>query len=86
MLKFGNKKRNLLYRKIKRVYSFGRANKSLHIHPGDFFFGDESGVITIPKELFTQVMNTTLAIKIKESNIIEALNAGKTLAQIIGLK
>ncbi|WP_220607845.1 RraA family protein [Methanobrevibacter oralis] len=60
--------------------------EDVEIHPGDFFFGDESGVITIPKELFTQVMNTTLAIKIKESNIIEALNAGKTLAQIIGLK
>ena len=29
MLKFGNKKRNLLYRKIKRFYSSGRANKSL---------------------------------------------------------
>lgn len=58
----------------------------IKINLGDFFFGDESGVVVISKELFTQVMNATLSIKIKESNIIGYLNDGKSLAQIIGLK
>lgn len=56
------------------------------INPGDFFFGDENGVVVIPKELFTKTMIATLAVKVKESIIINDIASGKTLAQIVGLK
>lgn len=56
------------------------------INPGDFFFGDENGVVVIPKELFTKTMVATLGVKIKEAKIIYDISDGKTLAQIVGLK
>ncbi len=56
------------------------------INPGDFFFGDESGIVVIPKELFNQTMTATLSVKIKEANIIDDIDGGKTLAEIVGLK
>ena len=56
------------------------------INPGDFFFGDENGIVVIPKELFTKTMAATLAVKLKESNIIDDISTGRTLAQIVGLK
>ncbi len=56
------------------------------IQPGDFFYGDETGVVIIPQSLFKKVMNQTLAIKIKELGIIDAINNGKTLSQAAGLK
>lgn len=56
------------------------------INPGDFFIGDESGTVVIPKDLFTKTMVAALEVKIKESNIIDDLGDGKTLAEIAGLK
>ena len=56
------------------------------IQPGDFFYGDETGVVIIPQSLFKQVMTQTLAIKVKELGIIDAINGGKTLSQAAGLK
>ena len=56
------------------------------INPGDFFFGDENGVVVISKELFTKTMIATLAVKVKESMIIDDISHGRTLAQIVGLK
>ena len=69
----------------------GTLNESIEvdgveINPGDFFIGDESGVVVIPKEMFSQTMAATLAVKVKESNIIKAIDDGKTLAEIVGLK
>lgn len=58
----------------------------VQIRPGDFFIGDESGVVVIPQELFAQTMDATLAVKIKESKIIDSIDAGMTLAEIVGLK
>lgn len=68
----------------------GSLNESLDIdgfkvNPGDFFFGDESGIVIIPKELFAKTMAASLAVKIKESNIIRDIADGKTLAEIVGL-
>ena len=60
--------------------------EGIRINPGDFFIGDESGIVVIPKELFTKTMAATLEVKIKESNIIDAIDDGKTLAEIVGLK
>jgi 3-hexulose-6-phosphate synthase len=60
--------------------------EGVKINPGDFFFGDESGIVIIPKELFSKVMAQVLLVKIKETGIIEDINSGKTLAEILGLK
>ena len=60
--------------------------EDLKINPGDFFIGDESGVVVIPSELFAQTMQAALEVKVKEANIIDAIGRGKTLAQIVGLK
>ena len=56
------------------------------INPGDFFIGDESGIVVIPQELFTKTMVAALEVKIKESNIINEIDDGKSLAEIVGLK
>lgn len=56
------------------------------INPGDFFFGDESGIIVIPKELFTKVMLSALGVKLKESAIIKKLAEGITLGQVADLR
>lgn len=69
----------------------GTLNESIEIegvviNPGDFFIGDESGIVVIPQELFVQTMVATLGVKIKESNIINDIASGKTLGEIVGLK
>lgn len=60
--------------------------EGIEINPGDFFIGDESGIVVIPQELFAKTMVATLAVKIKESNIIDDIANGKTLGEIVGLK
>lgn len=56
------------------------------IENGDFFFGDESGAVIIPKSLFSKTMAMSLEVKLKESNIIKNLACGMTLSEITGLK
>ncbi|WP_407374296.1 RraA family protein [Methanobrevibacter sp.] len=56
------------------------------INPGDFLFGDESGIVIIPQQLFAEVMVQALGVKIKETSIIKDISRGKTLAEIAGLK
>ncbi|MGL6299059.1 MAG: RraA family protein [Methanobacteriaceae archaeon] len=53
---------------------------------GDFIFADINGVVVIPKEIFMDVISKTLDIKIKELNIINQLNNGKSLSEIVGLR
>ena len=60
--------------------------ENIKINPGDFFIGDESGVVVIPQELFNETMIAALGIKVKESNIIKDIGDGKTLAEIVGLR
>ena len=60
--------------------------ENVKIAPGDFLFGDESGVVVIPEEFFTQVMLQTMEIKIKERNIIDMLDSGKSLSEVVGLR
>ena len=69
----------------------GTLNESIEvegvtINPGDFFIGDESGIVVIPKELFAETMVATLAVKVKESDIINELEMGRSLGEIVGLK
>ena len=60
--------------------------EGVKINPGDFFIGDENGIVVIPKELFAKTMLAVLGVKIKESKIIDAIGEGKTLGEIVGLK
>ena len=60
--------------------------EDMRINPGDFFIGDESGIVVIPQELFGKTMVATLEVKVKESHIIKSISDGKTLAEIVGLK
>ena len=60
--------------------------EGVRINPGDFFIGDESGIVVVPQELFARTMAGALEVKVKESNIIEAIESGRTLGQIVGLK
>lgn len=55
------------------------------INPGDFFIGDESGIVVIPQELFSKTMVAVLGVKVKESKIIKDIAQGSTLAEIVGL-
>lgn len=55
------------------------------INPGDFFIGDESGIVVIPQELFSKTMVAALGVKVKESKIIKDIAQGSTLAEIVGL-
>lgn len=69
----------------------GTLNESIEvegtiINPGDFFIGDESGIVVVPKELFGETMAASLQVKVKESKIIEAIEKGETLAEIVRLK
>ena len=59
--------------------------EGMEINPGDFFMGDESGIVVVPKELFTKTMIAALAVKIKEAKIIRDIGDGITLAEIVGL-
>lgn len=56
------------------------------IRSGDFIFGDESGVVNVPQELFCQVMIKTLEIKINETQILSEIKKGIPLSEIVRLK
>ncbi len=56
------------------------------IKEGDFFFGDENGVVIIPSEKFNEVIIETFKIKLKEESILKMLKEGKTLAEIVNVK
>jgi 3-hexulose-6-phosphate synthase len=60
--------------------------ESMRISPGDFLYGDETGVVIIPREFFTQVMEKTFEIKVKEMKITDMLNSGMSLSQVAGLR
>ena len=56
------------------------------VKPGDFIFGDESGVVLVPQELFEDVIVQTFNILVKERNIIKKLKEGMLLSEAIGFK
>ncbi|BAW31659.1 MAG TPA: RraA family protein [Methanothermobacter sp.] len=60
--------------------------EGVRIRPGDYVFGDESGIVIIPKELFNMVIERALKIKMKESNIEWQIEDGVPLSRILGLK
>lgn len=60
--------------------------EEMKINPGDFFIGDENGIVVIPQELFVKTMVAALEVKVKESHIINDIESGKSLAEIVGFK
>lgn len=60
--------------------------ENINISPGDFIFGDENGVVIIPKDLFAPVISQTYQIIIKESEIKDEIKNGKLLSEIVSLK
>ena len=71
--------------KVNVVLKIGKDEKHI-IKPGDFLIGDESGVVHVPQELFTEVMLKTLEIKINELYIVSKIKKGETLSEIVGLE
>ncbi|KTD61918.1 isocitrate/isopropylmalate family dehydrogenase [Legionella spiritensis] len=51
------------------------------IHPGDFIFGDDNGVLVIPVSLVDDVLDKAQNIQVTEQKIIEAVASGSTLKQ-----
>jgi regulator of RNase E activity RraA len=73
------------------AYGFGKVNISLtigdtKINPGDFLFGDLSGVVVVPQEIFKHVMRKLIDIKINESEISYSIKNGKSISDILGLQ
>ena len=58
----------------------------MDISPGDFIFGDENGVIVVPRDLFSDVIYQTYKIINKESKIKKEMENGRLLSEIISLK
>lgn len=56
------------------------------IRSGDFFFGDETGVVIIPAIVFNKVIIEALKIRLDELNIIDMLNKKESLIDIFDLK
>ncbi len=56
------------------------------IRSGDFLFGDETGVVVIPEIVFDKVIAEALNIKLSELNIIDNINNGTSLIELIDLK
>ncbi|MBQ3664187.1 MAG: 4-carboxy-4-hydroxy-2-oxoadipate aldolase/oxaloacetate decarboxylase [Clostridia bacterium] len=54
------------------------------VRPGDIIFGDCDGVVVVPQEKEDQVFEKAMAKYNRESEIREALNAGKTTLEIYG--
>lgn len=55
------------------------------VRPGDIIIGDDDGVAVIPGDKVDEVMATCRRIKAKEVETEKALEAGKTLFELIGM-
>jgi 3-hexulose-6-phosphate synthase / 6-phospho-3-hexuloisomerase len=52
------------------------------VHTGDWIIGDESGLITIPKEVAVEVANRALAVHENENRTREEIRRGSTLSKV----
>lgn len=60
--------------------------EGVKVRPGDYVFGDDSGVVVVPQELLDIVMEEALRIREKESDISRQIEDGIPLSRILGLK
>ncbi|MEM8539712.1 MAG: hypothetical protein AAGF25_02050 [Pseudomonadota bacterium] len=54
----------------------------VRINPGDYVFGDEDGVVVIPKELTIEVLEKAEVVGQKENRIRDEIELGKSLADL----
>lgn len=60
--------------------------EGVDVRPGDYVFGDESGVVIVPQELLDIVMEEAFRIKEREADISRLIEDGIPLSRILGLK
>ncbi|MCC7557860.1 MAG: RraA family protein [Methanobacteriaceae archaeon] len=58
---------------------------NLEIKPGDIVIGDDCGVLVIPKPQYQDVIKETLNIKKQEKEILDKIEKGFSLSEILGL-
>ncbi len=56
------------------------------IRPGDWIFGDDDGVMVLPKEQAVEYANRTLDVMEAEQRLMAEIMAGKTLSEVVNLK
>lgn len=56
------------------------------IRPGDWIFGDDDGVMVLPKELAVEYANRAVDVMEAEQRLAAEIFAGKTLSQVVNLK
>ncbi|MGC9517683.1 MAG: RraA family protein [Methanomicrobiales archaeon] len=59
--------------------------EGITIEPGDIIIGDDCGVLVIPKSKFDDVMKQTFIIKNTEKEILNKIEKGYSLFDILGL-
>lgn len=52
----------------------------------DWIFGDDSGVVVVPKEQAVEIANRALDVKEKENRIREEIKRGKVLSVVMELE
>jgi len=69
---------------------FGEINVPVKISgtrvaPGDWMFGDDDGVLVIPKEKIVEIANRGMDVLEQENRIREDIRSGSTLSQVLEL-
>ena len=54
------------------------------IRPGDWIFGDDDGVVAIPADMLTVVLETAEAIERRDREVARQVAAGASLADLLG--
>lgn len=56
------------------------------VRPGDIIFGDDNGVVAIPKERAVEIVNRAIDVRERENRIREEIKRGSTLGKVLRLK
>ena len=54
------------------------------VRPGDWIFGDDDGVVAIPRHMVETVLEVAETIRRKENEVTERVLAGENMADILG--
>lgn len=57
----------------------------IKINPGDWIFGDDCGVVLVPQNILKKVIKETIKIKKNEDRILNQLQEGASLSDILGI-
>ncbi|MDR1828655.1 MAG: RraA family protein [Methylobacteriaceae bacterium] len=56
--------------------------EDVSIRPGDYIFGDEDGVVVVPKEILSETLKLAVEKRDKEAGMRKALAAGVTIDKV----